>query len=68
MKILLNGKPTLEERFAEIDIAAVRKQLNDSQKSLEKIPATIKMIISKPRFPQIIANLFRANATRAALI
>jgi hypothetical protein len=68
MKILLNGKPTLEERFAEIDIAAVRKQLNDSQKSLEKIPATIKKIISKPRFPQIIANLFRANATRAALI
>jgi len=67
VKILLNGKHTLEARFAEIDITSVRKQLHDSQKSLEKIPATIKKIIAKPRFPQIIANLFRGNATRAAL-
>jgi hypothetical protein len=67
MKILLDGKPTLEARFAEIDITSVRKQLNDSQKSLEKIPATIKKIISKPRFPKVIANIFRNNATRTAL-
>ncbi len=67
MKILLDGKPNLEARFAEIDIASVRKQLSDSQKSLEKIPATIKKIISTPRFPQIIANIFRGNATHAAL-
>jgi hypothetical protein len=67
MKILLDGKPTLEARFAEIDIAAVRKQLSDSQESVEKIPATIKKLIAKPRFPQIIANLFRGSATHAAL-
>ena len=67
MKILLDGKPNLDARFAEIDITSVRKQLSDSQKSLEKIPATIKKIISRPRFPQIIANIFRGNATHAAL-
>jgi hypothetical protein len=67
VKILLDGKPTMEARFAEIDIASVRKQLNDSRKSLEKIPATIKKIIAKPRFPKIIANLFRVSATHAAL-
>jgi hypothetical protein len=67
MKILLDGKPNLDARFAEIDIASVRKQLSDSQKSLEKIPPTIKKIISTPRFPQIIANIFRGNATHAAL-
>jgi hypothetical protein len=67
MKILLDGKPTLEARFAEIHIATVRKQLNDAQKSLDKIPAAIKKLIAKPRFPQIIANLFRAGAIHEAV-
>jgi hypothetical protein len=67
MKILLDGKPTLAARFAEIDIESVRKQLNDSRKSLEKIPVTIKKIIANPRFPQIIADLFRAGATHEAV-
>jgi uncharacterized protein YbaR (Trm112 family) len=67
MKILLDGKPTLAARFAEIDIASVRKQLNDSRKSLEKIPVTIKKIIAKPWFPQIITDLFRAGATHQAV-
>jgi len=67
VKILLDGKPTLEARFAEIDIASVRKQLNDSRKSMEKIPATIKKIVAKPRFPQLITHLFRAGATHTAL-
>jgi len=67
VKILLDGKLTLQARFAEIDIESVRRQLNDSRKSLEKIPAAIKKIIAKPRFPQIITNLFRAGATHEAV-
>lgn len=67
VKILLDGKAGLEARFAEIDIEFVRKQLNDSRKSLEKIPATIKKIIAKPRFPRIITSLFRAGATHQAV-
>jgi hypothetical protein len=66
VKILLDGKPSLEARFAEIDIASVRKQLNDSRKSPEKIPATIKKIIAKPRFPQIITHIF-SHATHVAV-
>jgi hypothetical protein len=58
----------LEARFAEIDIASVRKQLNDSRRSLEKIPATLEKIIAKPRFPQIITKLFRAGATHTAVV
>jgi len=59
---------SLEARFAEIDIEWVRRQLNNSRKSLEKIPATNKKIIAKPRFPQIITNLFRAGATHTAVV
>lgn len=50
MKILLNGKPTLEALFANIDITLVRKQLSNSQSSWERIPAKIKKIISQPEF------------------
>jgi hypothetical protein len=67
VKILLDGKPSLEARLAEIDIESVRKQLNDSRKSLEKIPVTIQQIIAKPRFPQLITDLFRAGATHEAV-
>jgi len=67
VKILLDGKPTLEARFAEIDIESVRKQLNDSRRSLEKIPGTIKKIIAKPRFPRIVTDLFRGGATHTAV-
>ncbi len=65
MKILLDGKPSLEARFAEVDTQAVRKQLNDAGEYPEKIPATIRKIISQPQFPQIIANVF-CNASRTA--
>ena len=58
MQILLAGRPSLEARFAQIDITLVRRQLSDSQRPLERLPATIKKIISKPQFPQIIANIF----------
>ena len=67
VKILLDGKPTLAARFAEIDSESVRKQLNDSRKSLEKIPVTIKKIIAKPWFPQIITDLFRPGPTHPAV-
>ena len=58
MKILLNGKPTLEALFANIDITLVRKQLSNSQSSWERIPAKIKTIISQPEFVQAITHIF----------
>jgi hypothetical protein len=67
LKILLDGKPTLEARFAEIDVDLVRRQLNDARKSFDKIPAALKKIIAQPGFPQIVTDLFRAGATHAAV-
>jgi uncharacterized protein YbaR (Trm112 family) len=58
MKILLNGKPTLEALFADIDFTLVRKQLSNSQSSWERIPTKIKKIISRPEFVQAITHIF----------
>ena len=58
MKIILDGKETLEERFAEIDIKIVRKQLLELQKDSAKIPRAIKKIIKKPDFPKALVALF----------
>ena len=58
IKNLLNGKATLEQLFADIDLTLVRKQLRDSQSSWERIPAKIKKIICRPKFPQTIWQIF----------
>lgn len=57
--ILLDGKANLQERFAAIEITKVRKELCNAQKFPQKIPAKIKKIIIKPRFPELITKLFR---------
>lgn len=62
MKLLLDGKATLEELFANIDTQTVRKQLLDAQKNPEKIPTKIKKIIAMPEFPQNITNIFHRGA------
>jgi hypothetical protein len=62
MDLLLEGKVTLEERFAEIDADMVRKQLREAQSNPEKIPAKIKRIIATPDLAEIIANIFRNKA------
>lgn len=58
MALLLDGKATLEELFANIDVGIVRKQLLDAQKNPEKIPAKVKKIIAMPQLPHIITNIF----------
>lgn len=58
VEILLNGKATLEERFAEIDIKIVRKELKKSQEDSERIPPKIKTIIKKTELPEIMVNFF----------
>jgi len=58
MKIILDGKETLEERFAEIDIKIVRKQLLELQQDSVKIPRAIKKIIKMPDLPEALVALF----------
>ena len=57
MKILLNGKPTIEAVFAEIEIDTLRKAFRDAQNDPERIPATLKPIIAMPNFPEQLVSM-----------
>lgn len=62
LEVLLNGHATLEERFAQIDIETVRKELLAAQASCEKVPPKIRQLITLPAFPDAICRLFRKAA------
>ena len=62
LKILLNGRATLEDRFAQIDIETVRKELLATQESVEKVPSKIRQLIALPTFPETVARLFQKAA------
>ena len=62
LKILLQGQATLEERFAQIDIETVRKELQAAQASLEKVPSQIRKLIAIPSFLETVAGLFKKAA------
>lgn len=62
LEVLLNGQTTLEERFAQIDIKMVRKELLAAQASCEKVPSKIRQLIAIPTFPEAICRLFQKAA------
>jgi hypothetical protein len=62
LKILLNGQATLEDRFAQIQVQTVRKELHDTQNSPEKVPSKIRQLIHAQSFPEIICRLFKKAA------
>ncbi len=62
LKILLRGQATLEQRFAQIDTQTVRKELQASQASLEKVPPKIRQLIAVPTFVETISRLFQKAA------
>jgi hypothetical protein len=57
MKILLNGKDSLEARFAEIDSAIVREELM-KKNQVKMIPPEIVKFIKEPKLPEIFAAFF----------
>ena len=57
MKLLLNGKPSIEAVFAEIEIDTLRKALREAQEDPERIPAKLKPIIAMPDFPQKLVTM-----------
>lgn len=59
MKILLDGKTSIEELFAEIEITRLRQELQNAQQNPEKIPAKIKSIIDEPKYPEKLANILK---------
>lgn len=62
LKVLLNGQATLEERFAQIDVETVRKELHAAQISPERVPRRIRKLIALPTFPQTLCRLFQTAA------
>lgn len=62
LNVLLQDQATLEERFAQIDIEIVRKELQAAQASLEKVPAKIRQLIAAPAFPEMVCGLFQKAA------
>ena len=58
LQIILNGKATLEELFAEIDSKIVREEMKKARQDSEKVPPEIRAIIKKPELPEIMLELF----------
>ena len=52
MKILLKGKQSIEEVFAETEIGILREAFREAQDAPGKIPAKLKPLISMPDFPE----------------
>ena len=61
-KVLLDGQSTLEERFAQIQVDAVRNEMHDALNPPEKIPSKIRQLIHVQTFPETICRLFKKAA------
>ena len=57
MRILLGGKASLEEVFAEVDIDTFRDAFREAQDVPEKIPSKLKPLIAMPDFPEKLLNM-----------
>lgn len=64
MKIILNGKTTLEECFAEIDIKLVRQELENKQKQIGNIPARMRKIFKIQNLPEKLIKHTRAKRVK----
>lgn len=51
LKVILNGKGTLAERFAEIEIVKVRKAFAEEQKVMQQYPKRMAEIFKIPHLP-----------------
>jgi len=62
LKLLLNGLPSLEDRFAQMEIAAVRRELHAANQTPDRIPPKIRKVIDWPTFPDAVFYLFQKCA------
>lgn len=59
---LLNGKATLEEVFADIDISLVRQELRLVQQDAGPLPTRLKHLIATPDYPDKLLTTLRTAA------
>ena len=62
MKILLNGRPSLEAVFAEIEIDTFRAAFKEARSSPEKIPTKLKAFTEMVDFPEKLVKSIRNAA------
>ncbi len=62
MEVLLNGKETLEARFAEIDAKLVREELKKGEPDQTKMPPRMKKVLRKHAFPFVMAKKLKVRA------
>ena len=58
LNIILDGRASLEESFAAIDIQLVRKELRDLQCTTGRMPSKIRKLIKAPDLPETLVALF----------
>ena len=56
-RIILNGNRDLAERFAEVDIELVRRELKENQTQPEKIPLHLRKMLRAPEFISHLVTL-----------
>ena len=59
LKILLDGQPSLEALFAQIDPATVREELEKAQQNPERVPRALKQYIGSLPSPAPIKNFIQ---------
>ena len=59
LKILLDGQPSLEALFAQIDPATVREELEQAQQNPERVPRALKRFIASLPGPVLIKNILQ---------
>ena len=62
MEILLDGKESLAERFADIDAAIVRRQMKQPTVNGYQVSPKVKKILRAPTFPQSLTFLMQKGA------
>ena len=63
MKILLAGRPTLEERFAEVDAREIRERMVRETVINGSVCPRIRKIIRLPQLPKAIVQLLQQSAS-----
>ena len=59
LKVLLNGQPTLEACFANIDAQTVRQEIEAAQICPDRVPQNVRQLIAEPAFPEALCSLFK---------
>ncbi len=62
LNLICGGASSLEERFAQIDVAKIRKMLAVESESVQTVHPKIKKLVKDPGLPKRLLKLFRKSA------